>query len=89
MNVEEENIYLMMNVLMKYQIVFIIPLKLNALNAKKIIKLLKENAFTVIIHTMEQMEKLAFYININAKSTMIMEIVLNIWKAIIQKIQIH
>ena len=87
MNVEEENIYLMVNALMKYQIVFIIPLKLNVLNAQKIIKLLMENAFTVIIHTLAQMEKLAIYIDIYAKSMMIMEIVLNMWKAILQKKQ--
>ena len=87
MNVEEENIYLMVNALMKYQIVFIIPLKLNVLNAQKIIKLLMENAFTVIIHTLAQMEKLVIYIDIYAKSMMIMEIVLNMWKAILQKKQ--
>ena len=77
----------MVNALMKYQIVFIIPLKLNVLNAQKIIKLLMENAFTVIIHTLAQMEKLVIYIDIYAKSMMIMEIVLNMWKAILQKKQ--
>ena len=48
-----------MNELIKYQIVYIIPLKLNVQNAQKIIKLLMENAFTVIIQTLNQVKKLA------------------------------